>query len=51
MKIDPLLKLHSLTKEHPWLEHLTRVPKQRVGALSSVSAFNHKVVPLSYAYC
>ena len=35
---------HSLVKECPWEEHLT---KMGVGALSSVSTFNHKKVPMS----
>ena len=33
---------HSLVKEHPWAEHLTSLPKKRVGALSvCVSACKH----------
>ena len=38
---------HSLTKEHPWLEHLTSLSKRGVGALSSVAAFNHERAPMS----
>ena len=37
----------SLTKECTWVEHLTSLPKMGVGALSSVSAFNHERVPMS----
>ena len=38
---------HSLVKEHPLAEHLTSLLKRGVGTLSSVSAFNHKRVPMS----
>ena len=38
---------HSLAKERPWTEHLTSLPKRGVGALSSVSTFKHKRVPMS----
>ena len=38
---------HSLTKEHPWVEHLTSLSKRGVGALSSVAAFNHERAPMS----
>ena len=31
-------------KEQPWVEYLT---KKGVGALSNVSAFNHKRAPMS----
>ena len=31
-----------LAKRCPWAEHLTKLQKRGVGALSSVSAFNHK---------
>ena len=31
----------------PWAEHLTSPSKRGVGALSNVSAFNHKRVPMS----
>ena len=37
---------HSLVKERPWVEHLTSLPKRRVDVLLSVSAFNHKRVPM-----
>ena len=30
-----------------WAEHLTSLPTRTVGALSSVSAFNHERVPMS----
>ena len=33
---------HSVAKERPRAEHLTSLPKRRVGAFSCVSAFNHK---------
>ena len=33
----------SLTKEYPWVEHLTSLPKRGVGTVSSVSAFNHSM--------
>ena len=36
------LYYRSLTKKGPWAEHLTSLPKRWVGALSTVSAFNHK---------
>ena len=39
----------SLTKEYPWVEHLTNL--WGVGALSSVSYSNHKRVPISYVKC
>ena len=32
----------SLAKKGPWAEHLTSLPKMRMGALSNVSTFNHK---------
>ena len=32
----------SLAKKGPWAEHLTSQPKKGVGALSTVSAFNHE---------
>ena len=35
---------HWLPKGNPWAEHLSSLPKRRVGA---VSAFNHKIVPMS----
>ena len=38
----------SFMKEHPWVEHLTCLPKRGVGALLSVSAFNHERAPMSY---
>ena len=38
---------HSLTKERPWVEHLTSPPKRGVGSLLSVSAFNHEKAPMS----
>ena len=34
-------------KRAPWAEHLTSLPKRGVGALSTVSAFNHERVPTS----
>ena len=37
----------SLAKECPWAEHLTSLPRKGVGALSSVSTFNHEGVPMS----
>ena len=37
----------SLPKKGPWAEHLTSLPKRGVGALSTVSAFNHERVPTS----
>ena len=37
----------SLTKERLLAEHLTSLSKRGVGTLSSVSAFNHKRVPMS----
>ena len=37
----------SLPKERPWAEHLTSLPKRGVGALSTVSAFNHERAPTS----
>ena len=42
---------HILAKECPWAEHLTSLPKRGVGALSSVSGFNHEFqrVPM-YVY-
>ena len=39
----------SLMKEYPWAEHLTSPSKRGVGALLSVSAFNHKRASI-YAY-
>ena len=33
----------------PWAEHLTSQPKREMGALSSVSAFNHERMPM-YIY-
>ena len=38
---------HSLAKELPWVEHLTSLPNRGLGALLSVSTFNHEIV---YAY-
>ena len=38
---------HSLPKKGPWAEHLTSLPKRGVGALSTVSAFNHERAPTS----
>ena len=38
---------HSLQKKSLWAEHFTSLPKRGVGALSTVSAFNHKRVPTS----
>ena len=37
----------SLAKRGPQVEHLTSLPKREVGALSTVSAFNHERVPTS----
>ena len=37
----------SLVKQHPWMEHLTSLPKRGVGTLLSVSTFNHKRAPMS----
>ena len=37
----------NLVKERTWAEHLTSLPKQGVGALLSVSAFNHERAPMS----
>ena len=39
----------SLTKEHPWVEHLTSLPKRGVDPLLSVFTFNHERAPI-YAY-
>ena len=39
----------SLTKERPWAEHLTSLPKRGVGTLLSVSAINHERAPM-YIY-
>ena len=36
---------NSLTRECPWAEHLTSLPKRGVGALLSVSAFTTKECP------
>ena len=36
------LKYRSLSKKGPWAEHLTSLPNRGVGALSTVSAFNHE---------
>ena len=38
---------HSFMKEHPWVEHLTCLPKRGVGALLSASAFYHERAPMS----
>ena len=38
---------HSLAKKGQWAEHLTNLPKRGVGALSTVSAFNHERPPTS----
>ena len=38
---------HSLMKKGPWAEHLASLPKRGVGALSTVSAFNHERAPMS----
>ena len=38
--------LYSLTKEHPWAGNLTSLPKRGMGALLSVSAFNHEIAPM-----
>ena len=35
----------SLAKKGPWAEHLTSLPRRGMGALSTVSAFNHERVP------
>ena len=40
-------KYRSLPKKGPWVEHLTSLQKRRVGALSTVSAFNHERAPTS----
>ena len=45
---SPYHDYHSLVKERPWAEHLTNLPKQRVGALSSVSTLNLERAPMSY---
>ena len=37
----------SLAKKGPWAEHLTSLPKRGVGALLTVSAFNHERVSTS----
>ena len=37
---------HSLVKERAWVEHLTSLPKTGMDVLLSVSAFNHKRVPM-----
>ena len=37
----------SLTKKGSWAEHFTSLPKREVGALSTVSAFNHRKAPTS----
>ena len=37
----------SLLKKGPWAEHLTSLPKRGVGALSTVSTFNHERAPMS----
>ena len=42
-----VLLYHSLTKKYPWAEHLISLPKRGVGALSSVSTFNHKRASMS----
>ena len=39
----------NLVKECTWAEHLTSLPKQGVGALLSVSAFNHERSPMGEA--
>ena len=44
---NKLLEYCSLMKECPWAEHRTYLPKRGVGALLSVSAFNHKRAPMS----
>ena len=36
-----------LTKELPWVEHLTSLPRRGVGVVLSVSAFNHERAPMS----
>ena len=41
------MNYHSLPKKGPWAEHLTSLPKRGVGALSTVSAFNHEKAPMS----
>ena len=38
---------HSLVIKGPWAEYLTSLPKRGVGALSTVSAFNHERAPTS----
>ena len=38
---------HSLAKKGPCAEHLASLPRRGVGALSTVSAFNHERVPTS----
>ena len=42
-----VLNYRSLPKKGPLAEHLTSLPKRGVGALLTVSAFNHKRVPTS----
>ena len=41
------MKYCSLAIECPWVEHLTGLPKRRVGALLGVFTFNHERVPMS----
>ena len=42
-KISQFLQYRSLSKERPWAEHLTGLPKREgVGALSTAPAFNHE---------
>ena len=42
-----VLNYHGLLKKGPLAEHRTSLPKRGVGALSTVSAFNHKRTPTS----
>ena len=44
---NKLLEYCSLMKERQWAEHHTNLPKRGVGALLSISAFNHERVPMS----
>ena len=38
----------SFMKEHPWVEHLTCLPKRGMGTLLSVSAFYHERAPVMF---
>ena len=44
---EQYLYYRSLTKKRLWAEHLTSFSKRGVGALPSVSAFNHERAPMS----